>query len=283
MKKFSKLIFLTMMLCFAFSCFSSQTILFVKAETIFYARAASSNVKLYRTTSGSEEVSNVFFVIPQSYFVQIDECENEQFFVARYFDVQGYVKKADVQCVDGTPTTPFATASFRVFIPGGVELRSSPSQSEGLNTVSELNYLETNLKYYGCVDGEEAISHKSTTWFYAKLIKGGKETFGYVYSAYCDLLTTIPTNTESLEEIDEPDFSVNASAQPTQVETDGLTSLPSTTQIIIIVAVCLPCLVIIYLLFKPTKITARAIEDADLKTTRKRKKQRHQDYYEYDE
>ncbi len=250
---------------------------------VYYAQIVSSNVKLYRSTNGSEEVSNIFFVIPQTYFVEISSCENSNFFTARYLDKTGYVKKSEVKCVKGVPQTPFANASFRVFIPGGTALRSSPSQSEGLNTIETLPFLETNLRYYGTIDGEEAISHKSSTWFYCKYIRNGSEVFGYVYGAFCDLLTTIPSNTELLEEIEEPDFTVPTQAPANQVEESGLSSLPSTTQIIIIVAVCLPCVVIIYLLFKPTKITARALEEAESKPRKRKKKLRHQDYYEYDE
>lgn len=260
--------------------FPVQQITTVFASETYFAKAISKNVKLYRSTSGSDDFSNVYFTIPQSYYIEIDKCENELFFSARYIDVYGYVKKSDVQCVSGIPETPFANASFRVFVPGGVELRSSPSQSQGINTIEQLGYLETNLKYYGEIEGEEAISNRTQTWFYCKYIKNGKEYFGYVYNAFCDSLTEIPTNTELLENISEPDFVVDASTQPSTE--DGLSSLPSATQIVIIVAVCLPCLIIIYLLFRPTKITAKALEEADAKP-RKKRKPRHQDYYEYDE
>ena len=257
---------------------------FAETQTTFYARAVGSNVKLYRSTQGGEETNNIYFTIPQSYFVQIDQCDDDLFYRASYLGTSGFVKKSDVQCVSGYPQTPYATASFRVFIPGGVELRSSPTQSEGLNIVCELDFMETNLQYYGSIDGEEAISHKSSTWFYCKYIKNGKENFGYVYSAYCDLLTTIPTNTETLELIDEPDFTIETATPPSESK-ESIDSLPSSTQIIIIVAVCLPCIVIIYLLFRPTKIAARAMEEAETKSLRKtkKKKSRHQDYYEYEE
>lgn len=261
--------------------FQLPNITTVFANETFFAKAISKNVKLYRSTSGDETFSNVYFVIPQSYYIQIDKCENDLFFFARYIDVYGYVKKSEVQCVGGVPETPFANATFRVFVPGGVELRSSPSQSQGINTIEQLGYLETNLKYYGEIEGEEAISNRTQTWFFCKYIKNGKEYFGYVYNAFCDSLTEIPTNTEVLEYIDEPNFTVDVSATPSGE--DGLSSLPSATQIVIIIAVCLPCLIIIYLLFRPTKITAKALEEADLKPRKKRKKIRHQDYYEYDE
>lgn len=255
----------------------------VNAETkTYYARIVNTNVNLYRLPSGSEETSNLFFALPQSYFVEISYCEDENFFTARFGDVLGYVKKSDVQCVAGTPTTPFPSASFRVFIPEGVEMRSSPTQTEGLNLVCELNYLETNLKYYGTINGEEAIPHKSSLWYYCKYVKAGNEYFGYVYSAFCDLLTQIPVNTEYFEPSEEPDFSLSTQA-PIESQPESIDSLPSATQIIIIVAVCLPCIVIIYLLFRPTKITAKAFEEANKTGKKRKKKNKYQDYYEYED
>ena len=256
-------------------------IAFAQTKTC-YARIVNTNVNLFRSTSGSEDPNNIFFTLPQSYFVEISYCEDENFFTARFDDIVGYVKKSEVQCVSGTPTTPFPQASFRVFIPEGVEMRSSPTQTEGLNLVCELNYLETNLKYYGAINGEEAIPHKSSLWYYCKYVKAGNIYFGYVYSAFCDLLTQIPVNTEYFEPIEEPDFSISTQA-PTESQPESIDSLPSATQIIIIVAVCLPCIVIIYLLFRPTKITAKALEEANKTTKRKKKKSKYQDYYEYEE
>ncbi len=257
----------------------------VYAESkVQYAKIISSNVKLYKTFSGNEDYSNFYFVIPQSYFVILQPCDDENYYAATYIDITGYVKRSEVQCVKGTPITPFANnISFRVFIPGGVDLRSTPTQSEGLNTIATLQYLETNLKYYGKIDGEEAISYRSTEWYFCKYYKNGISQSGYVYSAYCDLLASIPENTEMLEYIDEPEFEITETSG--EIEDGGIFSdLPSITQIIIIVAVCLPCIFIIYLLFKPTKITAKVMEDAELEPKRyKKSKIKHKDYYEYDD
>lgn len=248
-----------------------------------YAKIVSSNVKLYRTVSGNEDYSNIYFIIPQSYFVILQPCDDEDYYLATYIDVTGYVKRNEVQCVKGTPINPFVNKNFRVFIPGGVDLRSSPTQSE-LNSVAPLQFLETNLKYYGKIDGEEAISYRSTVWYYCKYYKNGTSQPGYVYSAFCDLLTTIQENTEMLEYIDEPEFEIQQTSTDPTNNGGIFSSLPSATQIIIIVAVCLPCIFIIYLLFKPTKITAKVMEEAELEPKKyKRSKIKHKDYYEYDE
>ena len=246
-----------------------------------YARVKSGNVKLYKTPALIDDYSNIHFVIPETYFVELLDYENDEFFSARYLDTYGYVKISEVQCVAGVPQSPFVSkASFRVFAPNGIELRSTPSQSDGLNVVANINFLETNLQYYGKITGEEAIVYKGNEWYYCKYTKNGQEQKGYVYSVFCDLLTTISSNTEVLEYVSEPTFETeDTSAEGEQVT--SISSLPSITQVLIIVAVCVPCIVIIYLLFRPTRLTAKAYENAEGK--KRRKQSRKQDYYEYEE
>ena len=272
-------------MCFCAISASFSTFTYAETEYVAsspqYARVKSANVKLYKTATEVEDYSNYYFFIPETYFVELTGYENEKFFCARYLDVVGYVKISEVQCVAGLPQKPFASQmSFRIFIPSGIELRSSPTQSEGLNALSNINFLETNLQYYGTANGEEAISYKGNVWYYCKYFKADTELQGYVYSAYCDLLSTLQPNTEVLEYVDEPTFQTkDTSADPANTDA-SISKLPSTTQILIIVAICVPCILIIYLIFRPTKITARCYNDGSKK---KQKRSRKQDYYEYEE
>ncbi len=276
-----------LIICFCLlSCFCLNNIPSVYADQSYvagspeYARVKSANVKLYRTATEVEDYSNYYFYIPETYFVELLSYENENFFSARYMDIYGYVKISDVQCVSGVPINPFASKiSFRVFLPSGIELRSTPSQSDGLNTLSTINFLETNLQYYGSISGEEAIIYKGTDWYFCKYTKGGSEQNGYVYSVFCDLLTSIPPNTEVLEYVSEPNFQTQSTSGEIKAEENSISSLPSTSQILIIVAICIPCIFLIYLIFRPTRITARSYKE----TSKKGRKNRKQDYYEYEE
>lgn len=248
-----------------------------------YAKIVGSNVKLYRSTSGSEDITNIFFVIPKSYYVILQPSDHDDYYSAVYIDEKGFVKKDEVQCVKGVPAKPFANnISFRVFVPGGVEMRSTPVQSEGINYVTTVQFLETNLKFYGIIDGEQVISHRSSEWYYTEYYKNGNYEKGYLYSVFCDLLTDIPENTEMLEYIDEANFETIPTGGNSPIETE-LSTLPSVTQIIIIIAVSLPCIFIVYLLFKPTKITSKVMEGAEIREKKKLKKKKYRDYYEYQE
>lgn len=272
------------MLSFLFNSFSFHSNILYAESKVQYAKIIGSNVKLYRSTSGSEDISNIFFVIPKSYYVILQPCEDEGYYSAIYIDEEGFVKKNEVQCVKGVPSRPFAdNISFRVFSYGGADLRSSPIQSDGTSYITSIQFLETNLIYYGGLDGEQFVSHRSSEWYYTKYFKNGKHEKGYVYSVFCDLLTEIPENTEMLEYIDEAIFEIKETGG-NGLPNSELSSLPSLTQVIIIIAVSLPCIFIIYLLFRPTKITSKVMESAAIKEKRRpRKKVKSKDYYEYQE
>ena len=64
-------------------------------------------------------------------------------------------------------------------------------------------------------------------------------------------------------------------------EENSISSFPVSTQVIIIAAICIPCIILIYLIFKPTKLSTKAYQNAESKFSKRRTKK--QDYYEFDE
>lgn len=270
-------------------CFPvNMTKSFLHAQKTYYGRALTNGVFLYSSPNVLSDNSNAIFEIPTTYFVELLSDENELFYKARYIDVYGYVKKTDVSCIDVVPQTPFAKdIGFRVFVPSGVNLRQSPNESYGaINLITSIPYLETNLVYYGTIQGEEAITYKGSTWFYCRYIKANQSYYGYVYSPLCDLLPSIPQNIENYEYV-TPDFSDPVS---TQTEPINAINFGTPLQIAIIAGVSLPCIFIVYLLFKPTKISMQTVSNNPTKnsrrTTSKKKKKikrlKHSDYYELD-
>ena len=272
-------LFLLFVIFIALSFSPKTSVIF--AENIYFGRVLGANVYLYSSPTETENSSTKFFMLPITYFVQILGEENELFYKAEYNGIFGYIKKAEVSCINQTPKKPYASGvSFRVFTPSGANLRSSPNETSGIgNLVTTIPFMCTNLEYFGQISGEEAISYKGDIWYYCKYVKDNKEYFGYVYSPLCDLLSNIPQNTEVFEYI-TPNFS-----QIKQTETDisNYLSISKPRQVIIIIAICLPCIFIIYFLFKPTKI---AMQKPSNKKSKKEKKKisrlKHSDYYEFD-
>lgn len=262
--------------------FSSITRI-ANADATYFARIMDNQTYFYSQT----EEDSVMFILPQSYFVELlSLSDNPLFYYARYNDLYGYVKKDLVKPITTTPITPFLTnISFRVFVPSGANLRQTPYNNGAVNLVCSIPFLETNLLYYGQVSGEESISKKGTTWYYCKYYMNNLSYTGYVYAPLTDCLSEIQPNQEIHEYIEgELKFKDDISFNTT---TNSMEGLSSTAQTIIIIAVSLPCLLFIYLLFKPTKMAENAIktESKSRKNSRKKKISRlkHSDYYEFDD
>lgn len=223
------------------------------------------------------------FELPTTYFVELIKSENTNFYYARYNDLYGYVLKNSVKPVKSTPITPFLTnISFRVFVPSGANLRSTPYNSGALNLIYSVPFLDNNLLYYGIMQGEESISKKGNIWYYCKYFSNNMSYEGYLYSPLCDLLSPISNNTEVVEYI-EGDVFFDDNITQTVTPLDKMSS---PAQTIIIIAISLPCLLFIYLLFKPTKIAeSNSSSIKHKKNTSKKKisKLKHSDYYEFDD
>lgn len=248
------------------------------AQNTVFARIEKTGVFLYN--SPVDDIAYKVFEIPKSYFVELlgkAEDADNLFYSARYLDVCGYVKKSDVVPVQGTPITPFAdNISFRVFALAGLDLKSTPSGDSPFNRIVNVPYLSTNLVYYGTCPGQQLIPEKSNLWFYCKYINGNNTYFGFLYSEFCDKLSPIPTNTEIL-----PVFVGELFAPPKTEQTSQHTAPNISTElkIFVIIAISLPCIFIVYLLFKPTKLA----ESNQAKPRKKISRIKRSEFYELDD
>lgn len=238
----------------------------------YYAKIQADEVYFFDQPNDSDEFKK--FKLPTSYFVLLTADANNNFYSCKYGDLNGYIKKSEVTPMSGTPVTPYANfASFRVFALDGLDMRSTPYKTP-LNVIKRVNYLEDNLIYYGSIDGDQLIPKKTKTWYYCKFVSTESSEFGYLYSALCDELTQIPLNLEVFDKIEGELFPL-----PSPTPTPS-TSLSGTAKTLIIVGVSLPCVLIIYLLIKPTLISET---NSKSKKSKSRKRKRHGDYFEFDE
>ena len=253
------------------------------ADRTYYARIMNNQTCIYYSTA---DLTNPMFLLPETYFVELISETEDGFYYARYNDIYGYVKKEQVKPINETPQAPFLTnISFRVFVPSGANLRSSPYNLGVTNLVYSIPFLETNLLYYGISTGEEAISKKGNIWYYCKYFLNNLSYTGYLYSPLCDCLSEIMPNNEEFEYIEGPLVFKEISEI---ISTNELESLSPTMQTIIIVAISLPCLLFIYLLFKPSKIAESNSEKAKNSKSHRKKpnkisRLKHSDYFEFDD
>lgn len=244
-----------------------------------YARITKSNIAFYKEPLVSND--NILFYPEITYFVELLAPQENSFYKVRYMETEGYILASDLVFVSGEPQNPYPTnIGLKVLASGGINLRSSPVASQGpFNVLCALPFLESNLKYIGKTYGEEYAPAMGDTWYYCTYISGQENINGYLYSVYCYPLADIARNTEELQIVDQPYFPEETATTQTS-QTDRISSLPMPVQILLVVVVCLPCILIVYLLFKPTHLS---VDSGSKNKKKKVKRLKKSDYYELED
>lgn len=225
--------------------FNSTNKLYVNATNnqTYYAQVMFDETYLYRTDNLNEDCSNIFFEIPKSYFVELIDVANNNFYKANYLTFSGYVKKDRVQAIAGIPSMPYLTnISFRIFSEQSRDMRTQPNTLNGTsNQVTYIPLLTRNITYFGKIYGESLIEGRTNVWYFCKY-SADKDYYGYVYSDFCDELSTIPINTEPVSFINNPTFQPQEETPYTIPESSnkvgiivGILSIPATIFLIMIV------------------------------------------------
>ena len=255
--------FFLFILCivFAFSTLSSNQMSF--SEYMLYAKIEKENVFMYKHPENNEK--NKLFSLPSTYFVKLINEANDDFYYCYYKDLKGYVQKSDVCPMLGIPSKPYLEGLFRTFSLDGLGLYSSPYIQEK-NLLSTIPYLTDDLIFYGSINGQEIIPDKTNEWYYCKY-NFGEGICGYVYSVFCDKLPIETQNLETFDVITQPFYN-----------SSSVKELSKTAMVFIVLGVAIPCLIVLFLLIKPTLIKESLnTTKSKLKTKRKR------DYFEFDD
>ena len=226
---------------------SSPTVYALNQQT-YFAKVLFDQVYLYKTPTDNNNVSNILFELPKTYFVELEDA-NGQFYKAKYLDQIGYVKKDCVQAIIGTPTQPFLDLNFRVYADLSTHLKTSPVSAS--NTLKQIPLLTKNIRFYGKVNGETLIEGRTSVWYYCKYETNTESYFGYVYSDFCDEMPNeIPLNNEKVEFTNNPTF---------EEDIPQINSIPITNNSvgIIIGILSIPALIFVFMIMKGSKILSR--------------------------
>lgn len=232
----------------------------------YYAKIQTDDVFFY----SSQDENSSLFEIPKSYFVLLISSSSEEYYMAQYKDLIGYVKKDDVLVMDGTPKNPYPDVSLSLFVDHNIYKNPSIISS----SLENIKAYDDSIIYYGNLNGEY-VSNKSSLWYYSKYTKNNTDNYGYIYSVICNL-SEIPLNTEYFNTINYDIFTGKFPKEKSK-------KLNITAKILIILGVSLPCAFIIYLLIKPTKIMEYSSARKNTKQEYKVKRRSHGDYFEFDE
>ncbi len=212
------------------------------SSTTYYARVMFEQVYLYKTSQDITDSSNIYFELPKTYFVELTGEEGE-FYKAKYLNFEGFVKKDSVQATSSTPLNPYLqNISFRVYASLSENLWSKPSVNS--NLISSIPHLNKTLVYYGKIQGETLIEGRTNIWYFCKF----NDEYGYVYSDFCDEITTININTENVNYISNPTFTIS----PTPTNT-----IPKNSNAvgIVVLILAIPAIIFIFMLIKSSRIT----------------------------
>ena len=171
---------------------NSTNMAFADDNKAYFAKIQSTGVKF--CSSPSE--NSALFEIPYSYFVKVESIVDD-YFQVKYKNLSGFVKKDKAKLMNGTPSSPYANATYKIYLP--FSLYESPTK----NSFAKVDLSEqSSLNYYGVLSGQQ-LSSKSNEWIYSSIHQDGQEVFGYIYTGIVDALQNIPANSEIFEAVDE--------------------------------------------------------------------------------
>lgn len=199
-------------------------------DTLAYAEILEGCV-LY----SDQELTFPVTTLPKTYFVCVIE-QTESAVRVTYKNLDGYVRPECVSVCDFIPKTKFAKSYLSISNDGGtINVRSAPDNTKD-NVLSRLTD-GTRLYYYGYVEGTVQNQILGSKWYCVSL---GEGKIGYVYCMYA-----------TAEEL--PDNVIEAIAPPSEPDVTPETIATAGGEYFLVAALCLPVIVLMYLLFKSRK------------------------------
>ena len=233
--------------------FTPQMIATAKASK--YTNYTYAQIKeetyLYKT-SKSTQIQNALFMLPNSYFVKLLSNISEDFYKAEYNGIVGYVLKSQVMPVSEKPQNPYLkNITFRVYSSDGTKIFSSPTNTASSENkiVEEVEVLSA-LTYYGEILGDEFIPSRGYSWIYCKT---QNNNFGYIYKGLCDNFSPITQNQEKVT------YTTNVYFESDNSYLYNLVNVTPQLKVLLILTICIPSILLIYLLFKPFKLEKQTL------------------------
>lgn len=219
-----------------------------------YYKCNSSCIFFKTSDTTNMDFDNIYFYIPEGYFVKkINDISNSTIKVS-YRDKIGYVRSKDIKLVSFNPIVKnLNNITFDIVDFSGTQIWRIPSTSNSVDIVYKPIQAGTkNITYIASIDGEIPSGSTSSVWYYVEYSPLNDPTSiyeGYIHSEKTSNLTSIPENIEDDIIIEE---TVN--------NTSTLFGLSTTTQTILISLISLPMLTIIVILILKSKRKEKLIE-----------------------
>lgn len=234
------------LLCFLNLNYKQLNFANAKVENTVYAKVNDDCI-LFKSKDMNDALDDVYFVIPESYFVVILETVNDNCFKVQYDKYFGYINSSKVTIAKFTPIVKsLDNIKCDLKETAGTQIWSKPSTSGNVLTTIPAGTL--NLNYIAYAFGEIPIGGESNVWFYITYTPKSNSTDvyeGYIYAENVSRLDEIVYNAETNPEIIEE----------IQVVSDKEINLSSTFKTVLVSIISIPIILLIsIILYKFVKL-----------------------------
>ena len=181
------------------------------AETSTYAKVLS-NCTLYKSPNLEDDIDNVYFVIPETFFVTILETINDECVKVQYGNFVGFINSNLIIIATFSPKIKtLENITFDIKDTSGTQVWSKPSASSSVLTTIPAS--TKKIKYIAMAYGTIPSGGQSNIWYYVNFTPEHNSTNvyeGYVYSENVTNLSKIVPNSEKNPEPEKPDGSTLA-------------------------------------------------------------------------
>ncbi len=222
-------------ICFGINRKTKVDVAYSSAQTTTYAKA-SANCTLYKNRTMSNELGEVYFVVPETYFVTVLEIVSDACMKVQYADYVGYVKSETVVVVTFVPIVKtLENIKFDIKETSGTQVWLAPSSSS--KVLATIPAGKKDISYISFAYGNIPSGGESNIWYYVRYTPESSSTSvyeGYVYSENVTNVSEIVANAESNPEV----IKVND-------KTDGVIEISSSIRTLLIALIAVPVILLI--------------------------------------
>lgn len=238
-----------LLICIIFNLNVGSNKTFASNQKVVYAKVLS-NCLFYKTHQMNDTYEDVYFLVPESYFVTILEKINEKCYKVQYKNYIGYVKSEYLVIAIFIPNEKsLDDIKFDIKDTAGTQIWSKPTASSGV-ILTTIPAGTKQISYISKVVGDIPYGGESDIWYYVSYTPFENSTNvyeGYVYSENTTNLDSIKLNLE------ENPKSLTAE----QANNNSSFNLNSTVKTIIITFITIPIIlffaIILYKIVKKIK------------------------------
>lgn len=172
------------------------------SENLTYAKVAS-NCYLFKDSSLTENIDNIYFVIPETYFVTIIETVSDKAYKVQYGNYIGYISIMNAEIATFIPIVKYLEGvTLDIKDSSGTQIWSKPTTTS--NVLTTIPAGTKKINYIATAFGAVPSGGQSNKWYYVNFTPEYSATSvyeGYVYSENITNLTEIIANTECNPEI----------------------------------------------------------------------------------